>query len=355
MTTASVSGESVIAQVLLVHGDDGFEIGRALAAFEVEVGALDRDEIVPDRSPDETAIDGARLAAASVGLFGAHLAVLHQPLRAAGRSLVAADRLLALVTQLPDGAALALAETRTSRDVGKPPALLKRLAEAVRERGGRVEERNAPRRNELQAWIRRHAATIGVEIEPRAANLLAERIGGAVWESDIERGEQTRLADNELRKLAIHAEGAAISAQDVQALTSDVRPASVFAITNALERREPARAAEALERALSEGQPVLRIMASLEGRLADLVAAADLLGRRTPVDEITRRLGKGQARTAERLVEAARRYTPQELEGMLNGLFDADVAIKSNARSAESAIAGWMGEYLLARRPVRKS
>ena len=341
------------AWLLLVHGDDGFAIDEVVRDFGTRVGAAERTEVVPAGSPDEAAIDRARLASASVGMFGAHLAVLRQPLRAAGRSTAATDRLLALVTDLPDGAALALAELRPSRDAGRPPALLKRLADAVRERGGTVEERPAPRRNELQGWIREHAAAQGVAIEPKASALLAERIGGAVWESDIERGEQTRIADGELRKLAIYAGDRPIQPADVEALVADVRPASLFAIGNAIDRREPAAAAVALERAFAEGQPVLRIMAALQARISDLIVARDLVARKATPQELARRVGRGNARSAERMVEAAGRYSAAELEAMLRGLFEADLAIKTNATDEEPALAAWLGEYLLATRPTR--
>lgn len=337
-------------ELLLVHGDDSFGLARAVEDFAARIGADEREEVVPERTPDEPAIDRARVAAASVGMFSAHLAVLRQPLRAAGRSNSATDRLLALVGELPDGAALVLLEERPSRDVGRPSALLKRLADAVSARGGSVAERNAPRRNELGAWIRGHAAAIGVAIEPRAVALLAERIGGAVWETDIERGEQTRVADGELRKLATFAGERPIGAADVETLTPDTRPASVFAISNALDRREPAAAAKALERALEEGQPALRILASLEGRVADLLVARDLAGRRTPPGEMAKRIGRGNARAAERLVDAAKRYSSEELEAMLDGLFEADLAIKTNAMEPGPALSAWLGEYLLGAR-----
>jgi len=341
------------AWLLLVHGDDGFAIDAVLRDFANRVGAAERTEVTPERSPDEGAIDRARMAAASVGMFGAHLAVLRQPLRAAGRSNAAIDRLLALVGGLPDGAALALAELRPSRDAGRPPALLKRLADAVRERGGSVEERAAPRRNEFQGWIRAHAAEDGIGIEPRAAALLAERIGGAAWESDIERGEQTRVADGELRKLATYAGDRPIGVADVEALVADVRPASLYAIGNAIDRREPAAAAAALERALDEGQPVLRIMAALQARVSDLIVAKDLVARRATPQELARRVGRGNVRSAERVVEAAGRYSPEELEAMLRGLFEADLAIKTNATDEAPALAAWLGEHLLATRRTR--
>ena len=341
------------ASLLLVHGDDGFGIDQALAAFAARIEVAEKTEITAERSPDEAAIDRARLESATVGMFGAHLVVLRQPILAAGRSNAAQDKLLALVAELPDGAALALAELRPSRDAGKPPALLKRLADAVAQRGGEVEQRDTPRRNELKSWIRGHGERLGVAIEPRAAAMLAERIGGAIWESDIERGQQTRVADGELRKLATYAGDRPITSADVDALVSDTRPASLFAITNAIDRREPAAAAAAVERAIGEGQPVLRIMAALEGRIADLIVARDLGSSGATPTELTKRIGRGNARMAERIAESARRYSGAELEGMLRGLFEADLAIKANEMEEEPALVAWLGEHLLATRPTR--
>jgi DNA polymerase III delta subunit len=333
--------------LLLAHGDDGFQLDQLLSAFARRIGADDRVEIVPERSPDEAALDRALLEAGTVGLFGQHLAVLRQPLRAAGRATAVADKLIALARDLPDGGALALVDVRSTRDAGRPPPLLARLADAVVARGGVVEERLAPRRGELQAWIRRRTEQLGTKIEPRAANLLAERIGGLVAESDVERGEQTRIANGELEKLATYAAGATISAADVEALVADTRPASLFAITNAVDRREAAAAATAIRRALDEGQPVLRILGALQGRISDLIVARDLAASAVPPQELTRRVGRGNARMAERLVEAARRYTGAELESMLTGLFEADVAIKANTMEPEPALVAWLGDYLI--------
>jgi DNA polymerase III delta subunit len=333
--------------LLLAHGDDGFELDQVLAGFAARIGADDRVEIMAERSPDEAALDTARLESASVGMFGPRLTVLRQPLRAAGRSTAAGDKLMALATDLPDGAALALVDLRSTRDATKPPALLSRLASAVVSRGGIVEERLAPRRGELQAWIRSRARYRDIELEPRAAAMLAERIGGMVAESDVERGEQTRIAAGELDKLATYAADRAVTADDVEALVADTRPASLFAITNAVDRRDPAAATRALDRALAEAQPALRILGALQGRISDLIVARDLAVSGAPPAVLTKRVGRGNARMAERLVEAARRYSGAELEAMLIGLFEADLAIKTNAMEAEPALTAWLGEYLV--------
>jgi DNA polymerase III delta subunit len=336
----------VSGSVLLAHGDDAFEIDRAVAAFVVEVGATGTVVLWPDRTPDEPLLERATVESASVGLFGAHCVVIRQPLKAAGTSSAAADRLLALVEGLPDGATLALAELRPSRDAGRPPALLGRLEAAVRESGGRVVACPAPRRDELRGWVTRHAQELGVAIKPPAAAALAQRIGG-VWENDVERSEQTRVADGELRKLAVAVEDRPIEVGDVEALVVDVRPPSVNAVANAVERRDGLRAAEALQRAIAEGEPVLRIMAALESRLVDLIAARDLISRGATPAELTKRVRPGNASAAEKVANAARRYSGAELEAMLSGLFEADLAIKTQAAEPEAALTAWLGTYVL--------
>lgn len=344
-----------MAQLLLAHGDDGFSIDRAIAAFAAQIGATTRTELVPERSPDEAIVERAQVEAATIGMFDLHLVVLRQPSRAAGRSTSAAERLVALVRDLPEGGALAIADLRTSRDAGKPPAIVAKLADAVRDRRGTVQQHLVPRRRELADWIRGHAVTIDVKIEPRAAALLAERLGGDAWETDIERGEQTRAADSELRKLATYAGERRIAADDVEALVADARPSSLFAITNAIDRREPAAAASALARALDDGQPVLRIMAALEGRIADMIVARDLLARHAPPAELAKRVGRGNARAAERIAQAAKRYSGQELERMLELLWEADLVIKRNEVDPASALSAWLGESLLAARRAATS
>jgi DNA polymerase III delta subunit len=341
----------VSGSALLAHGDDAFEIDRAVAAFGERIGSSGAVVLAPERPGDEAMLERARLEAASVGLFGSPLVVLRQPLRAAGSSNAAADRLIDLVETLPDGATLALAELRPSRDVGRPPALLARLEAAVRGIGGEVVTCAAPRRDELRGWVTRHAAELGIAINPPAAAALAGRVGG-VWENDIERSEQTRVADGELRKLALAAGERSIEVADVEALVADVRPPSVNAVANAIERRDPRRAAEALGRALDEGEPVLRIMAALEARLADLIAARDLLARGATPAELTKRLRPGNPTAAGRIATAAKRYTGAELEAMLIGLFEADLSIKTQSAEPEAALTAWLGTYVLGASPA---
>ena len=47
------------------------------------------------------------------------------------------------------------------------------------------------------------------------------------------------------------------------------------------------------------------------------------------------------------LVESARGYSQLELETMLIGLFETDLAIKTNAMEPEPALVAWLGEFVI--------
>ena len=83
--------------------------------------------------------------------------------------------------------------------------------------------------------------------------------------------------------------------------------------------------------------------------------ARDLLARRVPPAELAKRVGRGNARAAERIAQAAKRYSGEELERMLELLWEADLVIKRNEVDPASALSVWLGESLLAARRAATS
>ena len=79
-------------------------------------------------------------------------------------------------------------------------------------------------------------------------------------------------------------------------------------------------------------------------------SARDLAAGKLPPAEIAKRVARGNANVAGRLVDAAKRYRGEELEAMLIGLFEADVAIKTNVLDEGAALTAWLGEHLVAGR-----
>jgi DNA polymerase III delta subunit len=68
---------------------------------------------------------------------------------------------------------------------------------------------------------------------------------------------------------------------------------------------------------------------------------------------MTKRLRPGNPTAAGKIATAARRYTGAELEAMLTGLFEADLAIKTQTAEPEAALTAWLGTYVLGASPAR--
>ena len=150
--------------LLLVHGDDGFGLDQAVRAFATQIGADDRVEIIAGAQPGRGR-DRSRPARVRHDEPVRHAPGRAAPAAACGRPL---DRGRPTAAGPRHGAARRRAPWRWSSCAPratptKPPALLKRLAEAVNARGGRGRaSATAPRRGELQAWIRRTPRAIGL-------------------------------------------------------------------------------------------------------------------------------------------------------------------------------------------------
>ena len=81
-----------------------------------------------------------------------------------------------------------------------------------------------PGPGQLEPWLMKRAAELEIELQPAAARLLAERVGGHIRESDVDRRRRTELANGELEKLALYRPEGSVSRDDVEALVSESIP-----------------------------------------------------------------------------------------------------------------------------------
>ena len=124
-----------------------------------------------------------------------------------------------------------------------------------------------------RGWISGIAGTLGVRIEPEAADELVDRAGG-----------DPLLLLRELEKLSAYvgapgsAGPVAITLEHVQALTGETASPSVFTYLDALfVERQPARALSLLARLLEESHP-LALHAMLLTQVRKLIALKGALG-----------------------------------------------------------------------------
>lgn len=304
------------------RGDDSYSLDAAAASVRARLASASAGE-----PPATWRVTGAETSAMAIRervttspLFGGGtLAIVVDPAPLL-RSRADREAIAELLGAVAPGNGLVFLEHVDGS--GRRSAALEGLEAAVAAAGGETREFRAPREGGLAAWIGARAAERGIAIQPEAARELARRVGGFVRDGDVDRRGQGALAVAELGKLALYRDGAPIRPEDVEALTPEVVPGSLWALLDAIAMRRAADAGPALDRALgSTPEPVL--VTTIHRRLRELAEVADrLAGGETP-QSLVRTLRLKPFR-AQKLAEHARGWTVAELADALEGLLELD-------------------------------
>lgn len=160
----------------------------------------------------------------------------------------------------------------------KAPA---KLAKAVKAAQGEIHEFEAPKAREMPRQLVGDAKRLGFALEPAAARILVERMGA----------NPVRLR-NELERLALWVgDGGQVTAVDLDAMVSDTSEAAVWALSDALLERDPAKAASIAERLISQGESVTGLIYGLASRLRKACAAATQIEQGVPPKQVESGLG----------------------------------------------------------------
>ena len=325
-------------------GEDAFMIERAARTYSQRLSSPDEPMEVWRASLDDDdgdeggssstakrrakALDGIEQHLGMAPLFGAGtLVVVRQPagLLATKESRA---RLIELVAAIPPGNALCVTDLTASG--AKSPAARGALRDAIDEAGGVVQEFKVPGAGQLEPWLVKRAAELEIELQPQAARLLAERVGGHVRESDVDRRRRTELANGELEKLALYKPGGSISTEDVDALVSETIPGSTWAFLDAVGARAGANAATLAERLLAGGTPLPVLVSQLLRRLRDLILVREHIDAGSTNPQIVKDL-KLQPFRAKKLAEQARAWTLPQLDLAMVDLLALDLRSKGIA------------------------
>lgn len=241
-----MNGRSEIA-LRLFFGDDQYSMGRAVEAATVE-GHFEPVDVVRidtrKSGPAETL-----MVLATAGLFTPRRLVILEGLEEVAR----APRKPAAKTKKAEGDALSIArllqatpDSTTLIILGSGMRADAPLMKEARGCGDSVEVREfrAPRQKEMPRWIAQRAREQGIELEPRAAEALAIRVG-----------EQVAIAGVELAKLgAASAPTGKVGREMVEALVPSTAEESIFPLVEAIASRRREAALQLLERQLTQEQ-----------------------------------------------------------------------------------------------------
>lgn len=168
-------------------------------------------------------------------------------------------------------------------------------------------ECEAPRKaRELAGFLAAEAKGQGIELEPEAAQLLADRVG-----------PQLLLLRQEIEKASLFAgPGAPVTRRHVEASVSAVAEEPIWDLTDAIGQGRTADAVDALSRMLVQGAAPPAILGALASHYRRLVRVAH--GEKVP----------GPPFVVKKLSQQARRQSPRRLVTCLRAIHRADVELK---------------------------
>ncbi|HEV7603565.1 MAG TPA: DNA polymerase III subunit delta [Candidatus Limnocylindrales bacterium] len=311
------------------YGDDELAAARAVDRFEAALAAdsgapMERWIVRGERNQAVSLIAGLTERVATPVMFGGGTLAIVSNAGALTVTNEHRDALLGAIALVAPGNGLVVLEASQS---GTKEASQKRLAEAIRAAGGSVRGFPSPKGGALAGWIEAEARERELTLAPKAAQALAQRVGGFVNEPDAERRHQTRMASMELDKLALYRGSEPIRPEDVHALVAEAVPGSLWAFGDAVGLRRVDHALELLDGLLATTpEPVL--LAVLHRRVRELLELGDRLAAGERLPAAAKAMGINSGYRADRLLEQAKSWTTDELSAALDGLVDLDAMVK---------------------------
>lgn len=145
-------------------------------------------------------------------------------------------------------------------------------------------------------------------------------------------GQDLRRLMGELEKLEAYAAGGKgrLSAEDVSSVLGRGLAQPLYRIGDAFTARRPAEALAHMEAVLEEGEPPLKVLATLHYAIRRVRAARALKDARIPRETLAGRLGVPPFKVGD-LLEAARKWGERDLEKAVAALEKADRRVKTGA------------------------
>jgi DNA polymerase III subunit delta len=159
----------------------------------------------------------------------------------------------------------------------------------------------------------------GLRMDGSALDLLVEALG-----ADI-----ARIAV-EIEKLALFAGNRVVSVEEIAVLVPDARTVTIFALVNALGRRDRARSLELLDTLVKEGEylPLVLTFLSTQFRTALAACEAGLRGSGQIQSHFTRMGMPMWPSRAEQIQQTVSKFTRPQLESAVKLLFRADTGLR---------------------------
>jgi len=317
--------------ITVLHGEDEYSSSEVLAKIRASAGP---PEV---RDPNTTVFEGRSfkltdvIGAAQVVPFMADRRVVIvngvlERMQKRDKSLGDEWRNLAdSLSELPATTELVFVEQVSLRDNG---LALKSVGPSAR-----IQEFRRKRRAELEAWVRDRFVQYG-------ASPTRDAVARIAWLA----GSDTRLLDQEIKKLALYAGDQEVTQQDVDLMVTDAREASIFAAVDAVLERRPAVAMRLLYSLLSGGSSVQSVLSMLARQVRLLILTIELRQQGVYPDELGKRIGLTNQYALDKTLRQSENFDTDHLANILRRLLAADLAIKQGEMDERLAIEILVGE-----------
>lgn len=163
------------------------------------------------------------------------------------------------------------------------------------------------------------ARKAGFRLDPAALDLLVEALG-----ADI-----ARIAV-EIEKLALFAGERPVTVDDVTVLVPDARSTTIFALVNALGRRDRARALAVLDTLTKEGEylPLALAFLSTQFRLALVAREANLKSAGQVIGHFSKMGVPMWPSRAEQVYQTVAKFSKPQLERAMELIYEADKGLR---------------------------
>ena len=183
-----------------------------------------------------------------------------------------------------------------------------------------------PRLKEMTGWIVNETKKQEGQIEPRAAEMLTDMVGG-----------DTRQAGMEIAKLLAYVNWARpINSQDVEAVCIVTSQQSVFDFVDALSNGNGKSAQHLLHRLL-ETEDLFSLWGMVVRQFRLLIQAREILDGRGNKDDVARALGVHPF-VAEKTTQQAARFSIESLESIYRKLLRIDEGVKTSQMTLDLAL-----------------
>ena len=177
--------------------------------------------------------------------------------------------------------------------------------------------------NEMPHWIAQRGRKIGLEIEPEAIALLADRLEGNLL-----------AAQQELEKLKLLNTGKKIDVETVLASVADSAKYDVFNLTDASLAGDSKLAVKIITNLKIEGFEPIRALWALTKEVRTLYTLYHANQKNQPLPSVFKKMGVFQKRQAP-LVQAVNRHNMRSLKNLLNQCKQTDDLIKGAQKGVD--------------------